>query len=210
MAKTQQIKRTIYQDMLDETLRELTEKGERPSLLLHACCAPCSSYVVEYLSNYFDITLLYYNPNIQPEEEYVTRARELERLADVIEIEHHPKVVILPYTPQDFDALTQGLEDENEGGERCKKCYRLRLEQTAKKAKELSFDYFTTTLSLSRHKKASVLCEIGRELSEIYGVKYLYSDFKKKNGNIRSCELAEKYNLYRQKYCGCLLSSRRK
>ncbi len=199
-----------YQTILDKTLENIKKSGIRPKLLLHACCAPCSSYVIEYLSEFFDITLLYYNPNIQPESEYVTRANELSRLASEIEVENRPQVVTLPYTPGDFDKISRGLENVPEGGERCKKCYTLRLEKTAALAKDGSFDFFTTTLSISPHKNASVLCKIGGELSEKYGVAYLFSDFKKKNGYLRSCELSEKHSLYRQDYCGCLFSFQRK
>ncbi len=199
-----------YQIILDKTLTEIESSGARSRLLLHACCAPCSSYVIEYLSSYFDITLLYYNPNIQPETEYSTRAEELRRLARDIDVENRPYVTVLPYTPEDFENISRGLEHLSEGGERCKKCYALRLEKTAALAKEGGFDYFTTTLSISPHKNASVLCKIGGEIAEKYGVAYLFSDFKKKNGYLRSCELSERYSLYRQDYCGCLFSLKRK
>ncbi len=195
-----------YQLILDKSIENIKKSGIHPKLLLHSCCAPCSSYVIEYLSDFFDITLLYYNPNIQPESEYITRADELSRLAREIEVKNKPSVVTLPYTPEDFDAISCGLENIPEGGERCKKCYTLRLEKTAKLAKDGGFDFFTTTLSISPHKNASVLCKIGGELSEKYGVAYLFSDFKKKNGYLRSCELSERYSLYRQNYCGCLFS----
>ncbi len=198
-----------YQIILDKTLSDLQKNGLHPKLLLHACCAPCSSYVIQYLSDFFDITLLYYNPNIQPENEYNTRSSELSRLAQEIEVKNRPGVMTLPYTPEDFDTISKGLEALPEGGERCKKCYALRLERTAILAKNGGYDYFTTTLSISPHKNASVLCRIGGELSEKYGVAYLFSDFKKKNGYLRSCELSEKYSLYRQNYCGCLFSSKK-
>ncbi len=203
-------KKPNFQLVLEKTLDEIKASGKRPRLLIHACCAPCSSYVIEYLTEFFDITLLYYNPNIQPEEEYVRRANELCRLSEIIEVERKPKVIVQPYTPDDYNTIASGLENAPEGGERCKKCYRLRLEKTAQLAKSEGFDYFTTTLSISRHKKAVVLCEIGLELAEKYGVPYLLSDFKKNDGEKRSCELTVKYGLYRQEYCGCLLSLKRK
>jgi predicted adenine nucleotide alpha hydrolase (AANH) superfamily ATPase len=168
--------------------------------------------VLEYLCPYFDITLLYYNPNIFPEDEYNKRAKELVRLADAMKEEkiagaENINVVVLPYTPSDFYEIARGKEDIPEGGARCFECYRLRLEKTAILAKEGGYDYFCTTLSISPHKNAQVLNEIGGELSEKYGVPYLYSDFKKKNGYKRSCELSEKYGLYRQDFCGCVYSA---
>ena len=198
--------KTNYQKMLDDTIFDITSKGKRPSLLMHACCAPCSSYVIEYLSDFFDITLLYYNPNISPESEYFTRADELIRLADEFSRVHTVSVNVLPYTPDDFNNIACGLENMPEGGARCFKCYRLRLEKSAVYAKENGFDYFCTTLSISPHKNADVLNKIGSELSIKYGIQYLYSDFKKKNGYLRSCQLSEKYSLYRQDSCGCIYS----
>lgn len=195
-----------YQLMLDKTLAELEKSGERPSLLLHACCAPCSSYVLEYLSKYFKITLLFYNPNISPEAEYNTRLRELERFLRDAKLDG--KVDILPskYEPERFFEVARGFEDAPEGGERCKRCFSLRLEESAIAAKDGGFDYFTTTLSISPHKNVELLTRIGEEMSEKYGVKYLYSDFKKKGGYLRSCRLSEEYGLYRQEYCGCVYS----
>ena len=195
-----------YQRVLDKTLSEITEKGRRPSLLLHACCAPCSSYVIEYLSSFFDITLLYYNPNISPAEEYIRRSEELKRLVLEMEGIENVKVAVAPYTPEEFYAIAKGLEALPEGGERCFKCYRLRLDYSVRYAAENGFDYFTTTLSISPHKNAEVLNSIGGELSEKYGVPYLFSDFKKKNGYKRSTELSVRYGLYRQDYCGCVYS----
>lgn len=197
-----------YQKILEETLDALVKEGKRPSLLLHACCAPCSSYVLEYLASYFDITVLYYNPNIAPESEYFTRSAELERLIAEIPSAKEVKSVTLPYTPKEFEDIALGLESVPEGGSRCFKCYRLRLEKSAEYAKENGFDYFTTTLSISPHKNAEVLNAIGAELAKAYGVAYLFSDFKKKNGYRRSCELSEQYSLYRQSYCGCVYSQR--
>ena len=208
MPKNNVMEKINYQKILDKTIAEITESGKRPSLLLHACCAPCSSYVIEYLSRIFDITLLYYNPNISPAEEYEKRSAELARLAREMEGIERVKVVSAPYTPGDFYEIARGLETLPEGGERCFKCYRLRLEYSAKYARENEFDYFSTTLSISPHKNAEVLNRIGGELSEKYGVPYLFSDFKKKNGYKRSIELSVKYGLYRQNYCGCQAGKR--
>ncbi len=197
-----------YQKILESTLEDLNKRGKRPSLLLHACCAPCSSYVLEYLSSYFDITVLYYNPNISPESEYFTRANELLRLISELPEASGVKAVTAPYSPDDFDEIAKGLESVPEGGSRCFKCYRLRLEYSASYAKDNGFDYFTTTLSISPHKNAEVLNSIGAELADKYGIPYLFSDFKKKNGYRRSCELSEQYGLYRQNYCGCIYSKK--
>lgn len=190
-----------YQLVLEKTLEQLKQEGKRPSLLLHSCCGPCSSYVMEYLAQYFDITIFYYNPNIAPAEEFWFRAEEQQRL--IQEMGLGVRFLLGDYKPERFFALAKGHETEPEGGERCFACYRLRLEETAKAAKVGGFDYFTTTLSISPHKNAQVLNELGKELSEGYGVPYLYSDFKKKNGYRRSCELSLEYQLYRQDYCGC-------
>ena len=195
-----------YQLMLDKTLEALVRDGKRPRLLLHACCAPCSSYVLEYLADVFDITLFFYNPNISPKDEYERRARELIRLGEDMGLAKNVSFLKSDYDPQRFYELTRGLEDLPEGGERCKICYTMRLQATAKAAAEGGFDLFTTTLSISPHKNAELLCTIGGELSEKYGVEYLYSDFKKRNGYKRSCELSEKYGLYRQDFCGCIFS----
>ncbi len=197
-----------YGLMLDETLKELEKRNARPSLLLHACCAPCSSYVLEYLSDRFDITLFFYNPNIDPAEEYDFRARELCRLVENMGLSHRIKIISAPYTPEEFLAIAEGLEDEAEGGSRCARCYRLRLAKTAAEAKKGGFDYFTTTLSISPYKNADWLNEIGKEEGEAHGISYLFSDFKKKNGYKRSCELSAEYDLYRQDYCGCIYSKR--
>ena len=195
-----------YSLLLENTIKEIIKNNSRKTLLLHACCAPCSSYVIEYLSEYFDITLLYYNPNISPADEYEKRSEELKRLAAEMEGIKNVRVMVAPYTPSEFYEIAKGLETLPEGGERCFKCYRLRLEYSAGYAVENGYDYFTTTLSISPHKNAEVLNSIGGELSEKYGVKYLFSDFKKKNGYKRSTELSGKYGLYRQDYCGCVYS----
>lgn len=195
-----------YQLKLEEILKE--NKDKTPTLLLHSCCAPCSSYVLEYLTNFFHITILFYNPNISSEKEYLKRLNELKRL--VKEIPHSNKIEIVEgrYDNKEFLEISKGLEDLKEGGERCFKCYRLRQEEAAKYAKENNFDYFTTTLSISPHKNAEKLNEIGKELSEMYQVNYLYADFKKKGGYQRSIELSKKYDLYRQDFCGCIYSKR--
>ncbi len=197
-----------YQLVLDKALSEIVQRGVRPSLLLHACCAPCSSYVLEYLSGYFDITLFFYNPNIFPAEEHDFRFSELCRLVGDMDLSESVSVVLSDYEPQKFFELAKGLENLPEGGERCKKCYALRLRKAAEAAKTGSFDYFTTTLSISPHKNAQWLCEIGEQLSGEYGVPYLYSDFKKRGGYKRSCELSAIHNLYRQSFCGCVYSKK--
>ena len=192
--------------LLDAELREISKSDKRPRLLLHACCAPCSSYVLEYLSRFFDITLYFYNPNITPAEEYAYRAEELSRLVPEMGLDGGVSLVVSDYNSDEFYNIASGLEDAPEGGARCARCYRLRLEASAKYAAKCGFDYFTTTLSISPYKNSRWLNEIGAELSEIYGVRYLYSDFKKKNGYKRSCELSEMHGLYRQDYCGCEFS----
>lgn len=193
-----------YQLMLEKTIKTLTAEGKRPRLLLHSCCGPCSSYVMEYLAQHFEITVFYYNPNISPESEFQFRAKEQERL--IKEMGLGILYQLGKYDPERFFALAKGLEHEKEGGERCFRCFRLRLEETAQLAKEQGFDYFTTTLSISPHKNAQVLNKLGEEIGNAYGIPYLFSDFKKKNGYRRSCELSTEYNLYRQDYCGCPFS----
>lgn len=195
-----------YQKILDATLHEISQRPVRPKLLLHSCCAPCSSYVLEYLALYFDITIFYYNPNIAPREEFNRRAEEQQRLIREMPLSSTVEFIIGRYDPSEFNAIAAGKENEPEGGERCFSCYRLRLEATAKLAAEKGFDYFTTTLSISPHKNADVLNAIGNELADAYRTHYLCSDFKKKNGYKRSCELSQIYHLYRQDYCGCIYS----
>lgn len=193
-----------YQKELDKVIEKITEKGIRPKLLLHSCCAPCSSYVLEYLNQYFDITLYYYNPNISPKSEYDFRISELHRLVSEMGID--VKIIDGDYEPEDFEEIANGLENEPEQGARCMKCYHLRLEHSAQIAKEQDFDYFTTTLSISPMKNAEALNSIGAALAEKYGIAYLFSDFKKREGYKRSIELSRQYNLYRQNYCGCRFS----
>ena len=193
-----------YQKKLDKLIGKLA--GRKPKLLLHACCAPCSSYVVEYLVKYFDITLFFYNPNITFKEEYDKRAAELKRLVSQMGLGQQVKIIYGSYEPEKFFEMSKGLEHVPEGGERCFRCYELRLRTAAQTASEGGFDYFTTTLSISPLKNAGKLNEIGEKLSEEYGVSYLFSDFKKKEGYKRSIELSRQYDLYRQNYCGCIYS----
>ena len=196
-----------YQLVLDETLKNLNGV---PKLLLHACCAPCSSYCIEYLSNYFEITIYYYNPNIDKEEEYNYRFSELERFIKEFKTKYPVHLINAGYHKEDFIKIAKGLENEPERGARCLKCYRLRLKKSYQYAKDNNFDYITTTLTLSPHKPSMVINEIGSELEKIYSVPYLYSDFKKREGYKRSIVLSHEYNLYRQDYCGCEYSKRDK
>ena len=179
-----------------------------PTLLLHSCCAPCSSYVLEYLSRYFRITVLYYNPNIYPESEYSKRIIEQQTLIGEMDTKYPVQFIAGGYDKEKFYEMAKGLEKVKEGGVRCFKCYELRLRETAEIAKEGGYDYFTTTLSIRPLKNAAKLNEIGLKLAEEYGVSYLTSDFKKKNGYKRSIELSHEYGLYRQNYCGCVVSKR--
>lgn len=192
-----------YQRKLEILINNLSET---PRLLLHCCCAPCSSYVLEYLSRFFEITCLFYNPNISPAEEYKKRAEELRRLISEQPHKNPVSIIVEKYNPQDFFAAVKGYEHIKEGGERCFRCYRLRLEMAAKYAKEYNFDYFCSTLSISPLKNARKLNDIGEELSEIYKISHLPNDFKKKGGYKRSIELSAEYDLYRQNYCGCVFS----
>lgn len=196
---------TNYQLLLDNELIKIQEMSIKPTLLLHVCCAPCSSYVLEYLHKYFKITVYYYNPNISPEDEYFKRAQEVKRLCHEMKLDDI-SVIVENYDPTSFYDLAKGLENEPERGKRCVKCYRLRLETSASYAKSHSFDYFTTTLTISPLKNAQKLNEIGAEMSQKYGVNYLFSDFKKREGYKRSIELSRIYNLYRQDFCGCEFS----
>ena len=183
-----QTPKTNYQLVLDKTIQDITSSGKRPSLLLHACCAPCSSYVLEYLTQYFDITVFYYNPNISPESEYRYRTEEVQRL--IREFKPEVKFIEGEYEPQRFYEMAKGLEKEPERGARCLKCYRLRLEESAKAALKGGFDYFTTTLSISPQKDSQVLNSIGKEVSDIYNIPYLFSDFKKRGGLFSSKRLS--------------------
>lgn len=196
--------RINYQQQMEGVLRALDEAGQRPRLLLHACCAPCSSATLERLAAHFDVTILYYNPNIYPPEEYRRRETELERF--VRDAGYRFPVVELPYDPQAFYAAVQGLEQEPEKGARCTVCYRLRLEHTARYAAQNGFAWFCTTLSISPLKDPVRINALGQELGAQYGVRFLPSEFRKKDGYKRSLQLSAEYGLYRQDYCGCVFS----
>lgn len=200
------VRRVNYMKKLEYLLKKLD--GTRPRLLLHCCCAPCTSACIELLSEHFDVTLLFYNPNIYPESEFAKRAEELERLIREIPLSSKVSVVTDRYDPSEFYEAVKGHENDGEGSERCTRCFRLRLERTAQYAAEHGFDYFCTTLTTGTRKDEQRLNRIGEELSEIYPVKSLPADFKKKGGFDRSTELSEKYGLYRQSYCGCVFSMR--
>ncbi|PBC75019.1 epoxyqueuosine reductase QueH [Fibrobacter intestinalis] len=195
-----------YQKLLDNLLCRLEKSGEVPTLLLHCCCAPCSSYVLEYLSNYFRITTFYYNPNIYPAEEYAHRVSELKRFVSEFRTKFPVRFLEGNYDPERYYAAVKGLEKEREGGARCVKCFELRLGEAAQLAKELGMDYFTTTLSISPMKDATLLNEIGEAMAQKFGVKHLPSNFKRGGGYKRSIELSREYNLYRQNFCGCVYS----
>lgn len=195
-----------YQKELDKIIENNT--GTKPRLLLHSCCAPCSSYVLEYLSRYFDITVFYFNPNISPKEEYIKRVDEVKRLIKEMPACADVKFIEGRYEPSEFYDAAKGLEDASEGGERCLKCFELRLNEAAKTAAETGAEYVCTTLTISPLKSAENLNRIGEETAARYGVKWLPSDFKKKNGYKRSIELSNEYNLFRQNYCGCVFSKR--
>lgn len=196
-----------YQKILDKFIKDL--KVDVPKLLVHSCCAPCSSYVLEYLNKYFNITVLYYNPNIYPFEEYEYRKNEQKRLISEMKFENPVSFIDCDYDNDSFNKAVKGLEAEPEGGKRCEKCFELRLNKTAEVAKENGFDYFVTTLSISPLKNAETLNRIGKEVGEKYGVEYLLSDFKKNNGYKRSIELSREYSLYRQNFCGCVYSKQK-
>ena len=196
-----------YQKKLDKIISEISEKNSTPTLLLHSCCAPCSSYVLTYLAEYFKITVFYYNPNIYPESEYNYRVNEVKRLIEELPVKNKISFVEGEYDPNLFFETVKGLENEEEGGERCFKCYELRIKEAAEIAKSDGFDYYTTTLSISPHKNAEKLNEIGERYAD-EKTRHLPSDFKKKNGFKESVRLSEKYNLYRQNYCGCVFSKR--
>lgn len=192
-----------YDKLMEE---QMSSTKEGSTLLLHACCAPCSSACLERLSNFFKTTIIYYNPNITEEKEYLKRLEELKNFIQKIKVKYPINIIDTRYDPKEFFEISKGLEKEKERGKRCYKCYELRLEETAKVAKENNFDFFATTLTLSPYKKTDWLNEIGENLSNKYQTSYLYSDFKKKNGYKRSIELSKEYNLYRQDYCGCIYS----
>lgn len=195
-----------YQKELDKIIEQ--NMGRKPSLLLHSCCAPCSSYVLEYLTQYFDITVLYFNPNISPKDEYLKRVNEVQRLISEMNCCKDVKFIKGRYDCNEFFDYIKGFESEREGGARCIKCFELRLEETAKIAKEIGADYFCTTLSISPLKSADNLNAVGEEMAGKYGVQWLPSDFKKREGYKRSIELSQEYSLFRQNYCGCIFSQK--
>lgn len=195
-----------YQKELDKIIENNQKQNIVPTLLLHSCCAPCSSYCIEYLSQFFEITVYYYNPNISEQEEYAKRVVEQRKLIASMPTKYPVSFVEGEYKPEEFFAIARGYEKCPEGGERCFKCYEQRLRSTAKKCLELGFDYFTTTLTISPLKNAEKLNEIGEKLGAELGICYLVSDFKKRDGYKRSTELSKEYGLYRQNYCGCAFS----
>lgn len=195
-----------FQKEMDKVLMNLEKEGRVPKLLLHSCCAPCSSYCIEYLSNYFEITVFYYNPNISEEPEYRRRVEEQKKFIRNFPAKYPVSFLEGDYDAQKYFARVKGLEKCQEGGERCFVCYEMRLDEAARKAKELQMDYFCTTLTISPLKNSPKLNEIGCRLAKEYGVAYLVSDFKKREGYKRSIELSREYNLYRQNYCGCIFS----
>ena len=199
-----------YQKLLEEELELIKDSKNKPKLLLHACCGPCSSYVIEYLSKYFNITIYYYNPNTYPEEEFTRRLTELNKFVREFNKNTKEDIKLLGkiYEPKEFYNSIRGLEHLGERSIRCYNCYKLRLRQSAIFAKQCNFDYFTTTLSISPYKNADWINEIGIKLEEELDIKYLYSDFKKKNGYKRSIELSKEYDMYRQEYCGCVYSKK--
>ncbi len=197
-----------YQKELEQLLSQIRQKRQVPKLLLHSCCAPCSSYVLEYLSEYFQITVLYYNPNIYPESEYHTRAEEQKRFINMLPCRYPITFTEGDYTPEDFYSCVKGMEHLPEGGRRCFACYLLRLEEAARAAQQKGCDYFATTLTISPLKNAETLNKIGEQLAKTYQVHWLPNDFKKKNGYKRSTELSREYGMYRQDYCGCIYSQR--
>lgn len=198
-----------YQREMDSLLERLKNEDKVPTLLLHSCCAPCSSYVLEYLSEYFSIVVFYYNPNISSEEEYNLRLSEQRRLIEAMKFKNSVSLIGAEYNPQEFYEIAKGFENCPERGQRCLRCYRLRLQKTAAMAAEIQADCFATTLTLSPLKNSQAINEIGEELSAEYRVSYLSSDFKKREGYKRSLELSRQYSLYRQNFCGCIFSQRK-
>lgn len=194
-----------YSILLEKELSQILSRSIKPRLLMQSCCAPCSSYVLEYIAKYFDLTLFFFNPNISPENEFKVRLEELKKFVNKAGYDD-VKINVPVYDSSEFFAAVRGMEDFPEGGERCRVCYELRLRKTAEVAKNGGYEYFCTTLSISPHKNATWINEIGLSLEKEYGVKWLYSDFKKKNGYKRSIELSREYELYRQNYCGCIYS----
>ena len=199
-----------YHQKMLELIKANCGENQVPRLLIHSCCAPCSSYCLEVLSQYFEVTVFYYNPNIYPPEEYTMRVTEQDRFVQEFPSKHKISFVEGAYDTDKFYAMAKGMEHLPEGGERCFACYELRLRESAEYAKSNGFDFFTTTLSISPLKNAQKLNEIGAKLEEEYGVRYLYSDFKKQNGYKRSTEISNEYEIYRQYYCGCVYSKKQR
>lgn len=197
-----------YQRELDRIIQKRGQKT--PRVLLHSCCGPCSSAVLEYITQYFDVTLLWYNPNLYPKEEFDRRFRTQVELIEKMGLADKVNILAEPWKSEDYYRRVKGLENEPEGGKRCAECFRLRLLETARLAKHYGYDYFCTTLTLSRHKDAVLINTIGEEIAKAVGVSWLPSDFKKRNGENRSIELSEQYGLYRQLYCGCEFSLRKR
>ena len=198
--------RTNYNEILKQTIRNL---DYIPKVLLHSCCAPCSTQVISILSDYFDITVFYYNPNIEPQEEYLKRKDEQINLLKKVKTKNKIDFLDCDYENEEFKKIAKGFENCPEGGKRCYRCYYLRMEKTCKVAKEKKYDYFCTTLSVSPYKNSCILNEIGSDLEKKYNIKYLYSDFKKEDGYKKSIEYSKKFNLYRQNFCGCNYSKNR-
>ena len=195
-----------YQKLMENEIAHNRQEQKVPALLLHSCCAPCSSYTLEYLSRYFSITVFYFNPNISPKAEFDKRFAEQKRLIETLPSENKISLICGDYNYDEFLNIARGYESVPEGGERCFRCYRMRLEKTAELAKQNGFDYFCTTLSISPLKNSQKINEIGFDVAEKYGVKWLPSDFKKREGYKRSIELSREYDLYRQNFCGCVFS----
>ena len=189
----------------DKIMQEIVSNFDgKKTILLHSCCGPCSSACIERLKDYFDITVLYYNPNIEPLEEYEHRKAEQKRLLEILNV----KFMACDYDNMSFEDADLDLHDEPEGGKRCTVCFGLRLRYTAKLAKKNNFDYFSTTLTVSPHKNSDIINKIGEAVGQSVGINYLFADFKKREGYKRSLELSKEYDLYRQDYCGCLYSKR--
>ena len=191
-------------------LEEISKQTNTKSIMLHSCCAPCSSYVITFLSNYFDITILYYNPNISPKEEYEKRKKEQIKLIQNLKTKNKLNFLDCDYDNDIYEKNIKGFENTPEGGSRCHICFNLRLDKTGKLAKENNYDYFCSTLTVSPHKNSKIINEIGEKISQKYQIKWLYSDFKKNEGFKQSIELSKKYELYRQDYCGCTYSKKAK
>lgn len=197
-----------YQLLCDKEIEKIQKEGKVPTLLLHSCCGPCSSYVLEYLTKYFYVTVLYFNPNIYPDEEYQHRLSEQRRIISLLPAPHRVSIMECDYNHKEFLDAAKGLEKEREGGARCTECFRLRLKTTAELAKKNNFDYYTSTLTVSPHKNSQLLNQLGEKIGKEVGIPHLPSDFKKREGYKRSIELSKEYDLYRQDYCGCEFSLR--